>query len=101
MLLDGKREGPYLSGRTLTPFPVAASRRSGTNNGMNTPPTTIPALLRSNGTGTKGERGQEVATAATTQREGYRHDKRESSAPGKAGYGVCLHHTTHPVPSAG
>jgi hypothetical protein len=75
----------------LTPLPVAASRRSCANNGMNVPRTTIPALLASNGTGTNrgagraGDSGQGAARGGPS-------DKRDDSAPRKAGYGVCVRH---------
>lgn len=56
--LDASRPPPYLVGGTLTPFPAPAFRRSETNNGTNALPTPIPALLRSNGTGTTGRGGR-------------------------------------------
>ena len=77
----------YHVGGVLTPFPVAVLRRSGTNNGMNVSPLTIPALLASNGTGTTGEAGRTGDSGQDAAR-GIPSDKREGSAPGKAGHGV-------------
>jgi hypothetical protein len=93
--LAGSLFAPYCCGGTLTPFPVAAYRRSGTNNGMNAPPNSNSRAAEEQRDRHHRGSGQEVATAATTQRKGYRHDKRESSAPGRAGYGVRFHHTTY------